>query len=106
MSRMSAFLHMNHGADGPWQLLKMIMIMVIQWYAADDCFVKGMIGGRSVVAREKKEVGHTTCTGTSREAMNQSTIKAICNHERTVAQEGQEEDADGGWGMQSSSVVQ
>ena len=76
----------------------MIMIMVIQWYAADDCFVKGMIGGRSIVAREKE--------GGRAHAMNQSTIKAICNHERTVAQEGQEEDADGGWGMQSSSVVQ
>jgi hypothetical protein len=32
-------------------------------------------------------------------------IKAICNHERTVVQEGQEEDADGGWGMQRSSVA-
>ena len=56
-----------------------------------------MIGGRSEVAREKE--------GGRAHAMNQSTIKAICNHERTVAQEGQEEDADGGWGMQRSSVA-
>ena len=86
---------MSPGRMWPFRAIPCIALLVI-----------GMIGGRSVVAREKKEVGHTTCTGTSREAMNQSTIKAICNHERTVAQEGQEEDADGGWGMQSSSVVQ
>jgi hypothetical protein len=69
--------------------------------------VKGMIGGRSEVAREK-EGGRAHYWNKSRS--NESTIKAISNHERTFKKNKKSEDekcadAAGGWAMQSSVAI-
>jgi hypothetical protein len=69
--------------------------------------VKGMIGGRSEVAREK-EGGRAHYWNKSRN--NESTINAISNHERTFKKNKKSEDekcadAAGGWAMQSSVAI-